>query len=89
MAWVSKMFNSTSQSSKEKAKRRLKLVLMHDRTSLSPEVVEKIRRDFVRVLRRYVEIDDDAMNFALDEENRQVALVANIPIKGERKRQSA
>ena len=53
-------------SSKDTAKKRLKLVLIHDRTDISPEILEKLREDII-------EMD-------LDRENGSVALVANIPI---------
>lgn len=70
-----------SQGSKTAAKERLQLVLIHDRTNLSPQLLEVLREEIMRVLSKYMEIDDDGLEVNLDRNDRTVALVANIPIK--------
>ncbi len=67
-------------SSKDTAKKRLKLVLIHDRTDISPEILEKLREDIIKVINNYMEIDTTNIEMDLDRENGSVALVANIPI---------
>lgn len=63
------------------AKNRLKLVLMHDRTQLSPVLLEQMRDEMVEVISRYVEIDKDALEVNLEsDEGNTIALVANIPV---------
>lgn len=63
------------------AKNRLKLVLMHDRTQLSPALLEEMRDEMVRVISKYVEIDQSALELNLEsDESNTVALVANIPV---------
>ena len=62
------------------ATKRLKLVLMHDRTQLSPLMMEKMRDELVEVISRYVEIDKSALDINLESESNTIALVANIPI---------
>ncbi len=62
------------------ASKRLKLVLMHDRTQLSPEMMEKMRDELVEVISRYVEIDKDALDINFETESNTIALVANIPV---------
>ena len=69
-----------SPASKKVAKERLRLVLLHDRTSLSPEVLENLKSDLISTISRYMEIDEDNMDINVDSENDTVALVANIPI---------
>ncbi|MFQ5628814.1 MAG: cell division topological specificity factor MinE [bacterium] len=80
MAW----FFKSGKSSKESARNRLKLVLMHDRASINPQILEKIKGDLLQVIAKYVEIDTSACEITLDGDKRTVALVANIPIKGTR-----
>ena len=70
------------------AKERLKLVLIHDRSDCSAELLENIRKDIMDVLSKYMEIDMDALDIQisttkLDEESdvEVPALYANIPIK--------
>lgn len=75
------------ENSKEIAKERLKLVLIHDRSNVSPEILEKLRYEIIEVISKYIEIDQEEMEIQLtktqtDEGERIVpALVANIPIK--------
>ena len=70
----------------EVATDRLRLILIHDRGSLAPEMLDKIREEILEVISKYIEIDgedvDISFNRAEDEEgNSGPALVANIPIR--------
>lgn len=67
--------------SKDDAKRRLKVVIAHDRVGLTPEIMEAMRQEIVAVIARYVEVDMDDMEFSLENDNRLTALTANFPIK--------
>ncbi len=69
------------QSSASKARERLQLVLAHDRTDLSPELLDQMRREILEVVSKYVEIDIDEGAVSLETEDRMTALVANLPIK--------
>ncbi|MBC7319516.1 cell division topological specificity factor MinE [bacterium] len=71
--------------SKEIAKERLKLVLIHDRTSISTEIIDQIKEEMIQVISKHLEIDRDGVEFSLEGEENSVALVANIPIKGVRR----
>ena len=62
------------------ASKRLKLVLMHDRTQLSPAMMEQMRDELVDVISRYVVIDKNALDINLESESNTIALVANIPV---------
>jgi cell division topological specificity factor len=62
------------------ARNRLKLVLMHDRTQLSPGILEAMRDELVEVISKYVVIDKDALDLSLENESSTIALVANIPV---------
>ncbi|MFS8540575.1 MAG: cell division topological specificity factor MinE [Tissierellales bacterium] len=81
-----KSFGKNKTQSKNVAKERLKLVLIRDRSDLSPRFIEMIKGDIIRVDKEYVEIDLDGLDIKLtrmrrDYDNTPVsALVANIPI---------
>lgn len=69
-----------THTARHDAKNRLRLVLMHDRTQLSPILLEQMRDDMVEVISKYVEIDKEALEVNLESESNTIALVANIPV---------
>ena len=78
---IERLFPRNNPTSREEAKRRLKLVLAHDRADLSAEMVEAMRKEILEVVSRYVEIDTDDSEFNLESDNRATALVANLLIR--------
>jgi cell division topological specificity factor len=82
---ISKLFNRESMTSRDIAKERLRLVLVHDRSSSSPELLNALKEDLIRVIREYLDIDEDALSVDLANEDNSVALIANIPVKGFRR----
>ena len=79
---LEKLFpNLNDRNSRIDVKNRLKLVLAHDRSDLTPQMIESMRKEILEVVSKYVELDADAMDFALENNSRVTALVANLPIK--------
>ena len=79
-AKVEEINPSSDHDSRDDAKSRLKLVLMHDRSKLSPAQMEEMRYELIDVISRYVEIDKKALDLCLESETNTIALIANIPI---------
>ena len=63
------------------ARERLQLVLAHDRSDLSPEQLDQMRREIFEVVAKYVDIDLEEGDVSLETEDRVTALVANLPIR--------
>lgn len=78
-------------SSKNIAKDRLKLVLIHDRANCSTQVLEMLKTDIIKVISNYMEIDEEELDIQItqtprDENNESMPMLyANIPIKSMRK----
>ena len=53
------------KTSSDIAKDRLKLVLISDRASCSPEIMERIKNDIINVLQKYVEIDQSGLDIKI------------------------
>lgn len=68
------------QKSKEVAKDRLRLVLMQDRLSIAPGVMEEMKDDIIVAISKYVEIDQAGIEFSWKDIDRKKAIVASIPV---------
>jgi len=73
-------FFKREEASKTLAKERLRLVLMSDRVSLAPEVFDEMKGEMLAVIRRYLEIDERALDMHFENLERQFALLASIPV---------
>lgn len=76
------------RKSAEQAKERLKLVLIHDRTDLSPGRLDAMKDDLIKVISRYVSIDPDAVRIEMSQEGREQRLIADIPLRTAQRRRA-
>lgn len=79
--FITRIFGRESNASKNVAKERLRLVLVHDRSSVSPQILQDLKSDLIKVISNYMEIDEESLEVNFENSDNQVALIANIPIK--------
>ena len=75
-----KQTETKEENAKDVACNRLRVVLMQDRTNLTPELLQRMRSELIELLSKYVEMDKDALELNLDQEDGQMALMLSIPV---------
>jgi cell division topological specificity factor len=79
--WLAWLASKKTNKSASAAKDRLKLVLINDRTDLTPAELESMKNELLMVISRYIEIDSNAVRIDMTQEGRQQRLLADIPIR--------
>ena len=77
--WLSKI--TGTKSSAHEAKERLKLVLIHDRTDINPDTMEKLKDDLLKAISRHIQIEPDSVKITMMHEGREQRLIADIQLK--------
>lgn len=72
---------SRRKNSAATAKERLRLVLIHDRATLPPGVMEALKQELIEVVARHIDVDRSAVRVEMVQEGRQARLQAEIPVK--------
>ena len=81
---IMKIFGKAEKNPRETARDRLKVVLIHDRANIAPEIMDSMKDEIIQVISKYVVIDKREMEISLANDADSVALVANIPISSMR-----
>ena len=76
MGFFSNLFGSNKSG--KIARDRLQVVLMHDRSDISPEMMENLRKDIIEVIKNYVEIDKNRIELDLEKEDSSVDRKAHV-----------
>lgn len=80
MNFLQRLARRGQPPSKDVARDRLKLVLIHDRTDVSPAIIEQMRNELIDVISKHVDIDRDGVEITLHQEATENRIVADIPL---------
>ena len=86
MSFLDKLFGR--KASADSAKERLQLVLIHDRTDMTPAELDSLRDDLIATVSRHVSIDAENVQIDVEHEGRSQRLIADIPLKAVKRRRS-
>lgn len=70
----------------EVAQERLRLILAHDRASISPGLLEVLKDEIIAVISRHIPIDPEGVQVTFTEGPRVHRLVADIPLRARPRR---
>ncbi|RMF45802.1 MAG: cell division topological specificity factor MinE [Anaerolineae bacterium] len=83
--WLDRLLGRQPNSATQ-ARERLQLVLVHDRTNLSPAKLDELKDEIIEVISRHIEIDPQAVQIEVSQDGREQRLIADIPLRPRRSR---
>lgn len=85
-SFLDRLLGRDKASSRDIAKQRLQLVLVHDRANISPGLLDILKDEIIAVISRHIDIDSGGVQITFTEGRRESRLVADIPLMDGRKR---
>lgn len=81
MSWLD-LFKTQKNNSAQLAKERLQVVVAHRRSGGGdhPEYFPELQKDLLKVLRKYVSVNDDAVQMGIEREDDLEVLELNITL---------
>jgi cell division topological specificity factor len=80
MSWLDKLLKRGKMTSRQIAKDRLQMVLIHDRSDLSPGMLEVLKDEIISLIGERVDVDREGVVFTLEQDGRESRLIADIPL---------
>jgi cell division topological specificity factor len=77
---------SPQPTSRQEAKQRLQLVLVHDRNQIEPGMLELIKDEIIAVISKHLDVDRAGVQVNFSDTERESKLVADIPLSSRRAR---
>lgn len=77
--FLEKLFGKDKKSANI-AKERLKLVLIHDRTDISPGQLDSLKNELIDVISKYIKIEPNKVKINMTQDGKEHRLIADIPI---------
>ena len=71
-------FRQRKSNSASIAKERLQILVAHDRRAGGPSYLPQLERDLLKVIRKYVAVDNSAVSVSVEHDGRQDILELNI-----------
>jgi cell division topological specificity factor len=80
MNFWQRLRGGSQPSSRETARERLQLVLVHDRNQIEPGMLEHIKDEIIAVISKHVEIDPEHVEVTFSHGEHENRLTADIPL---------
>lgn len=77
--WDRLLGRGDADGSGKQAKSRLQFVLLHDRLAIAPEKMEAMKAEILDVIKKYIQVDTEHFDIALQRRESASLLVAEVP----------
>lgn len=82
MSLLDRFFSGrATNGSKEDAKSRLKILLVHDQVDLTPSQMDAMKGEILEVIARYCEVDRDHVDVRLEKADNGISVVSSVPVR--------
>ena len=81
MNLLDRFFQPRHNGSKEDAKSRLKILLVHDQVDLTPSQMDAMHAEILAVIARYAEIEPTKVDLRLERSDDGVNLVSSVAVR--------
>lgn len=71
----------TASNSKEDAKARLKVLLVHDQVDMTPAAMAAMKAEILEVIARYADVDREHVDIRLERAEAGVSVVSSVPVR--------
>jgi cell division topological specificity factor len=73
--------SASGAGSKEDAKSRLKILLVHDQVDLTPNQMNAMKAEILEVIARYCEVDREHVDVRLEKADNGISVVSSVPVR--------
>ncbi len=81
MNLLDRFFGRVPAGSKEDAKSRLKILLVHDQVDLTPSQMQAMKAEILDVIARYCEVDREHVDVRLEKADNGISVVSSVPVR--------
>ena len=78
---LEKLLGVGRKPSKDDAKQRLKVLLVHDQVNLTPAQMELMKEELVAVVKKYCEVADEGVVIRLTKADDGISLDSTVPVR--------
>lgn len=78
--FMDRLLGRRNHGSGATAKQRLQMVLVTDRSDLSPEKMQQMKDEIIAVIAKYVSVVRDKVEINIEQRQRDNVLIADIPL---------
>lgn len=75
------VLGGSPRGSKDDAKQRLKILLIHDQVDLTQGQMEAMKAEILEIVAKYVEVDGANVTFKLNRDEGEIALISSFPVR--------